>query len=156
MLPFPAVIRPMRENEAATVAALTRECPEAAQWSAKDYGVAACAAEEWHGRGSCVLIAASASGLIGFLAVRAVAEELEVLNLGVAAAARRSGLATRMLEAAFAAARAAGAAKVFCEVRESNAGGRAFYAAHGFREAGRRAKYYASPVEDALVLSREL
>jgi ribosomal-protein-alanine N-acetyltransferase len=45
---------------------------------------------------------------------------------------------------------------VFLEVRESNGGARALYASRGFEVAGRRAKYYRKPVEDALVLRREL
>jgi ribosomal-protein-alanine N-acetyltransferase len=45
-----------------------------------------------------------------------------------------------------------GAEEIFLEVRESNAAARALYAGFGFREVGRRARYYSRPVEDAIVL----
>jgi len=44
---------------------------------------------------------------------------------------------------------------VYLEVRESNAPARALYAAHGFKEVGRRKQYYRRPVEDAIVLRRD-
>ncbi|MBI3483860.1 MAG: GNAT family N-acetyltransferase [Acidobacteria bacterium] len=67
--------------------------------------------------------------------------------------ARRTGIASRLLDGALAAARSFGGQRAFLEVRASNAGAIAFYERHGFRPAGRRKHYYASPVEDALVLS---
>jgi len=45
-----------------------------------------------------------------------------------------------------------GARQIYLEVRESNAPARRLYAAHGFREVGRRKEYYRRPVEDAIVL----
>jgi ribosomal-protein-alanine N-acetyltransferase len=47
---------------------------------------------------------------------------------------------------------AAAATSVHLEVRSSNAPALAFYAALGFEEVGRRPRYYADPVEDALLL----
>lgn len=41
------------------------------------------------------------------------------------------------------------------EVRESNQGARALYNKFGFRVAGRRKRYYHSPVEDALTMTRK-
>jgi ribosomal-protein-alanine N-acetyltransferase len=60
------------------------------------------------------------------------------------------------MQAAVEAAAAAGARRAFLEVRESNAGARAFYSKMGFVEAGRRKNYYREPAEDALLLSRTL
>ena len=47
----------------------------------------------------------------------------------------------------------AGAPTIFLEVRSSNSGARALYAALGFSQEGRRRNYYQDPAEDALVLS---
>jgi ribosomal-protein-alanine N-acetyltransferase len=43
-------------------------------------------------------------------------------------------------------------AAVFLEVRESNLPAQRLYEAIGFREVGRRRRYYQRPVEDAVVL----
>ncbi|MGH8246092.1 MAG: GNAT family N-acetyltransferase, partial [Gammaproteobacteria bacterium] len=47
---------------------------------------------------------------------------------------------------------AAGARKVWLEVRESNHTAIAFYQRHGFAVFGRRRAYYQLPPEDALIL----
>jgi ribosomal-protein-alanine N-acetyltransferase len=49
-----------------------------------------------------------------------------------------------------------GARTVFLEVRESNASARKLYEARQFAVAGRRAKYYRQPEEDALIMRREI
>ena len=48
----------------------------------------------------------------------------------------------QLLEAVVATARAGGADRMLLEVREDNAGAIAFYAARGFIEIDRRARYY--------------
>ncbi len=59
-------------------------------------------------------------------------------------------------EAALEEARAAGAQRVFLEVRESNRAATALYARHGFQAAGRRENYYAAPAEAALILAQQM
>jgi len=85
-----------------------------------------------------------------------VVDEAEIANLAVANDVRRAGVGARLLDHALDIARERHSYVVFLEVRESNAGARALYASRGFEVAGRRAKYYRKPVEDALVLRREL
>jgi ribosomal-protein-alanine N-acetyltransferase len=92
----------------------------------------------------------------GYLIGRAVAEEAEILNLAVMPEERRHGLGSRLLEAGLSALAAAGAQRVWLEVRESNAAAQALYQRRGFTAAGRRARYYKNPVEDALVLRMPL
>ena len=48
------------------------------------------------------------------------------------------------------------AAEVFLEVRASNLAALALYGEYHFRPVGRRAEYYRRPVEDALILRRDL
>ena len=98
----------------------------------------------------------SAARLVGYLVMWFVVDESEIANLAVSEDARRSGVGARLLDHALAAARERRSAVVFLEVRESNAAARALYASRGFEIAGRRAKYYRKPVEDALVLRRGL
>ena len=51
---------------------------------------------------------------------------------------------------------AAEVTEVLLEVRASNQQATAFYRALGFAESGRRLRYYADPVEDAVLMSLRL
>jgi ribosomal-protein-alanine acetyltransferase len=104
--------------------------------------------------GTRIWVAEEAGEVVGASATRTVADELEVLTLGVAPSWRRRGVGRSLMVTAMTEAGQAGATQVFLEVRESNRGARAFYAALGFVESGRRRAYYRDPEEDALVLSR--
>ena len=91
----------------------------------------------------------------GFVLIRAVADEAEILTLAVRPAARRKGLGARLVRAATARATAIGATRMFLEVAEDNAPARALYRALGFEAAGRRPRYYSraeGPAVDALLL----
>jgi ribosomal-protein-alanine N-acetyltransferase len=101
------------------------------------------------------LVAETADGVAGYVVALDAADEGEILNLAVAPAGRRHGLGRALVEAILAALNNRGAQHVYLEVRESNAPARALYAAHGFREVGRRKQYYRRPVEDAIVLRRD-
>ena len=91
----------------------------------------------------------------GFILIRVVADEAEILTLAVRPAARRRGMAARLTARAVAAAEAEGATRLFLEVAEDNAAARALYASLGFQAAGRRRGYYDrkdGPAADALML----
>ena len=95
----------------------------------------------------------------GFILIRVVLDEAEILTLAVRPGARRQGLGRRLVERACVAAKDAGAAILFLEVAEDNAAARVLYARAGFVEIGRRKAYYAGPDGrriDALVLHRDL
>lgn len=95
----------------------------------------------------------------GFILMRTVLDEAEILTLAVAPAARRQGLGGRLVGDGLDAAARDGAARAFLEVAEGNAAARALYAAAGFVEVGRRPGYYArsdGPAEDALLLALNL
>ena len=92
--------------------------------------------------------------LLGYVVAWFAADESEIANIAVAPAARGRGVGAMLLDAALAEAVRRGAATTYLEVRESNAAARRLYASRGFRELGRRRRYYRAPVEDALVLGR--
>ena len=94
--------------------------------------------------------------VLGYVVSWYVVDEAEIANLAVANDVRRAGVGARLLDHALDIAKERHSHVVFLEVRESNGGARALYASRGFEVAGRRAKYYRKPVEDALVLRREL
>jgi ribosomal-protein-alanine N-acetyltransferase len=91
----------------------------------------------------------------GFVLVRAIAGEAEILTLAVLPEARRQGLGQGLMAAALARAAARGAAAMLLEVATDNAPAQALYASLGFAKVGRRRRYYADG-RDALVLRREL
>lgn len=94
--------------------------------------------------------------VVGYVVAWLVVDEAEVANVAVAPEVRGRGVGARLLDDALAAARDRGAAVAYLEVRDSNAAARALYASRGFEQVGRRRNYYRKPVEDALVMRREL
>lgn len=91
----------------------------------------------------------------GFILIRTVADEAEILTLAVRPRARRRGLGARLVDAASARARATGATRLFLEVAEDNAPARGLYDRLGFEAAGRRPRYYPraeGSAVDALIL----
>jgi ribosomal-protein-alanine N-acetyltransferase len=95
----------------------------------------------------------------GFMLLRALADEAEILTLAVAPAARGRGLGRALVEAGAQAAAAAGAETLFLEVAADNAPALPLYAAAGFERVGERRGYYPRPggaAADAYTLRRAL
>ena len=92
----------------------------------------------------------------GYVVAWVVVEEAEIANIAVAPGARRLGVGARLLDDAIAALAARGARAIYLEVRRANVAAQALYASRGFREVGCRRGYYRDPVEDALILKREI
>ena len=95
----------------------------------------------------------------GFILIRAVLDEAEILTLAVRPEARRHGLGRGLVEAAGHLAGSRGAARLYLEVAEDNAAARALYADAGFVQVGRRPGYYgrqAGPAVAALLFARNL
>jgi ribosomal-protein-alanine acetyltransferase len=143
------LIREMTASDRSAVAWLFVESAGASPWDARQVG-------ELQGSGTRFLVAEDGGQITGAVALREIAGEAEILNLAVKQGWRRRGIGGRLMERVVRAAASAGAVKVFLEVRESNAGARAFYLGLGFTEAGRRRDYYRNPTEDALLLFRTL
>ena len=77
--------------------------------------------------------------------------ELHVLNLATAPAFRRCGVAARLLQTALDAAARQGLERALLEVRAGNSAAISLYRRFGFRESGRRRRYYPDG-EDALLM----
>ncbi len=95
----------------------------------------------------------------GFILVRAVAGEAEIITLAVAPPARRHGLGRALIEAATDAVIRVGAESLFLEVAADNTPALALYGRCGFEPVGRRRGYYRrpnGPAMDALVLRKTL
>ena len=94
--------------------------------------------------------------LSGYVLIRSVGQEAEILNLAVAPEFRRRRVAHRLLGRGLETLSQCGVHDVFLEVRRSNGAAQALYRLLGFALAGVRRGYYRKPLEDAMVLRRRL
>lgn len=90
----------------------------------------------------------------GFIVYRVVADEAEIITIGVAPDARRTGIAAAMLAIAEGDASKRGAKKMFLEVAADNAAARALYTTAGYTEIGTRPKYYDGI--DAIMMRKDI
>jgi [ribosomal protein S18]-alanine N-acetyltransferase len=142
-------IRPIESRDIDTILTIQQASPEVAQWTARDYArVVEGEMAGW--------VAEETAAVSGFLTARRVASDLEILNFAVREDVRRRGLGTLLLSEAVVWAASFHAENAFLEVRASNSPALRFYERHGFRLAGRRPRYYAAPVEDALLLTADI
>lgn len=139
-------IRPARSADPPRLAQLEAEC-FSDPWSEDGFRELLAAA------GGLVLVAEDSRGeVVGYLAVRRVLDESEILNLAVAVPWRRRGIGRALLEGAVEELRGHGIRQVYLEVRESNVAAQRLYGGLGFRQIGQRPNYYRSPRENGLVL----
>lgn len=112
-------------------------------WRAQDFAA-------WLDRGEYRLLLMEEAGhLAGYVVARALPPEAEVVTLAVAPEYRRRGVAHALMTALM---EDAAVTTWFLEVSMQNVPARALYAALGFEETGRRARYYADGT-DAVLLS---
>ena len=92
--------------------------------------------------GARAMIAREGETPIGFLLARVVADEAEILSIGVRPAARRQGVARALFKAFLPLAGAAGAKSVFLEVGQDNPPALSLYESLDFERVGLRRDYY--------------
>ena len=88
--------------------------------------------------------------VIGFLAVQENLFEAEVLQIAVLPSYQGQKIATALFDFLPA------DKEIFLEVRESNRPALLFYKKEKFEEIARRKAYYHAPMEDAIVMKREI
>ena len=137
-------IRPAREADLPSLVAIERVA-FTDPWSRGDF--VDCLAG-----GMQVLVAEDGDQIVGYAVGRAVLDQGEILNLGVPLPARRRGVGRALVRHLLASFAAAGVREAFLEVRESNLAAQRLYQSFGFRDVGRRRRYYRRPVEDAVIL----
>jgi ribosomal-protein-alanine N-acetyltransferase len=143
-------IRAFLPADATAVTKILRAAPEASQWTELGFK------ELLAWRGVLALVSEENMEISGFIVGRQVADEAEILNLAVRPASRRKGEGGELLKAAMDEFRTRHARRLFLEVRESNAGGIAFYRKHGFAKSGERPRYYSDSKEAAVTMETKL
>ena len=141
----------MQESDLGAVAALEAQA-HPAPWTAGNFRDALAA-------GYSTVVGEADGAIVAYGVLMMGPGEAQILNLTVAPAARRRGLARALLRRFLDDALRLGAEQCFLEVRLSNAAAIALYRAEGFAPVARRAGYYpaadgAGAREDALVLRR--
>ncbi len=94
----------------------------------------------------------STTGVVGFAVASLTPPESELETIGIIAEFQRRGVARRLFDEVTKALRLAQVQTIGLEVRASNEAARAFYDSLGFAESSRRPRYYADPVEDAVLM----
>jgi ribosomal-protein-alanine N-acetyltransferase len=107
---------------------------------------------------SRLLLAEDGEGgaVVGYVVFWLVHDEVHVLNVATALAARRRGIGRVLMEAAEEEGRGRGCRISTLEVRRSNVPAIGLYRALGYRQVGVRPNYYAEEHEDAIVMVKNL
>ncbi len=108
------------------------------------------------GYGRIISVARTDGDDVGYCCALYIADSADIGALCVREDFRRRHLADVMLGGIIETLAGKGVKDVFLEVRESNAGAIALYAAHGFRAVGKIKNYYCSPAEDAVRMALEI
>lgn len=90
----------------------------------------------------------------GFIVYRATVDEAELITIGVAPDARRTGIAAAMLGIMEGDLKRRGVKKVFLEVAADNTAAKNLYDQNGYIQIGRRPKYYDGV--DAILMAKDL
>ena len=99
----------------------------------------------------------TASGLVcGFVCGRSCAGEAELLKIAVAREYRRQGIGGQLVAHTLRYLAEQGTERCFLELRAGNLSALALYERFGFRRVGLRKNYYASPVEDAILMEKRV
>lgn len=148
--PVPATtLRPAVPTDVPALAALEERLFATDAWTEQSL------AEDLVAPGRWWCVAERDGGLVGYAAVAVAGDVADLLRIGTAPEARRTGVASGLLDAAVEAARTQGADRLLLEVSEANPGAVAFYAARAFTQIDARPAYYRDR-SAALVLRRGL
>jgi ribosomal-protein-alanine N-acetyltransferase len=94
--------------------------------------------------------------LLGFIVYWLVHDELQIMDVATAPAARRRGVGRALMQAAEVEARARKCSVATLEARVSNTPAVELYKQLGYEVVGRRPRYYEPDGEDALVMTKPL
>jgi tRNA threonylcarbamoyladenosine biosynthesis protein TsaB len=153
-------VRGMTEQDVDAVMEIAAKTDHAPKWGRQAYVAAVNAGNQPR---RVALVAEGKEGrLAGFVVASLVPgpggspAEAELESIVTALAHQRRGVARELFAVLKTELRRHGAREVILEVRDGNRSAQAFYRFLGFREDGRRAGYYADPVEDAVLMRLRL
>lgn len=148
-LHLPRAVRLAQKADLPALAAIEAAARPGGNWAPAQV------AEELCRPRATVLVDERDGGVAGWIVSWTVVDEIQILQIAVAPAARRRGVATALLRAALGPVHAADASVALLEVRASNAAAIGLYEKEGFVAVGRRRQFY-SDGEDAVLMNRQL
>ena len=140
-------IAPMQEQHVDSIAALERAC-FSEPWSREAI------LQELSNDTAHFWVALKKGEVAGYLGMHGVLREGYIANLAVFEQYRQKGVATMLLKQAFAFCTKHDYVFLSLEVRPSNHKAVALYEKMGFQQVGIRKRFYRSPQEDGLILTR--
>ena len=143
------IIRKMKIDDAPAIAELEKQC-FSDPWSEKSI------ASEATNPLSYWLVAEIDGNIAGYVGSQTVLDAADMMNIAVSPAYRRQGIGQALVNALTDYLQHNGVIALLLEVRVSNIQAIALYDKLGFKQVGRRPKYYHNPREDALILRKEL
>ena len=145
---MPVLIRPMQPEDIPVLVSLEQSA-FSDPWSEKAFP------EELHNPYGIALVAEQ-DGVAGYLKAHHVLENVHINTFCVAPQRRRQGIGLALLQWLIGYAEGMGALEITLEVRRGNEVAVSLYRKCGFAQVGLRKHFYRNPVEDALILKKEL
>ncbi len=119
-------------------------------WNEKDFAEALAYSQ------AKVYVCEAGAKLLGYVILYHAADEGEIPSIAVRPSARRRGVGSFLLRELMEKGGELGVRKIFLEVRESNEPAQSLYEAAGFLRVGVRKNFYDEPVEDGIIMVKEL
>lgn len=94
--------------------------------------------------------------ILGFCSMMTVLDEGDILNVAVRRDRQKEGIGQFLVDSILRMADLQGISLVHLEVREGNQTARRLYERLGFKEDGLRRNYYEDPVENAVLMTKEM
>ena len=94
--------------------------------------------------------------VVAYVGLWKIYDEGHITNVAVLPSYRGLGLSKLLLSSLFEACKENGIERLTLEVRESNQIAINLYESLGFLSSGKRPKYYSNPIEDAIIMWKEL
>jgi ribosomal-protein-alanine N-acetyltransferase len=138
----------MEESHVQQIAQLEREC-FSDPWSVSAFEY------ELKNHLSLWLVAADGETVAGYVGSQTVMDESDMMNIAVAPAYRRQGIAEQLIASLIEGLQQRQSHCLTLEVRVSNEPAISLYHKLGFLQVGRRPGSYRNPREDALILRKE-
>lgn len=94
--------------------------------------------------------------ILGYCSMMTVLDEGDILNVAVRSDRQKEGIGQFLVDSMLRMAEMQGIKLVHLEVRQGNETARRLYQRLGFKEDGLRRNYYENPVENAVLMTKEM
>ena len=94
--------------------------------------------------------------ILGYCSMMTVLDEGDILNVAVRSDRQKEGIGQFLVDSMLRMAEMQGIKLVHLEVRQGNGTARRLYQRLGFKEDGLRRDYYENPVENAVLMTKEM